>query len=268
LEATVQGSSLHARSLLDGSVLRVGQLQPGRLRNGVVALIVGVAIGVLLVSQWQSPAASVATGRQHFTQQTIDRLEAEQADLKKQITDARASIAAEQQRLSQGKSEAAELSRTLDEQQAIAGTVPLAGPGIEVVLDDSMQRPVLATDDPNNFIVHEYQIRDVVNLLWEAGAVGISVNGERFVNSTSVYCVGTTILINDTRTSPPYKIWAVGDPASLKAALADGNALKDVKSRALAYGIVFQVGRTDAFTLPAFDGSIDLKNSTVATESP
>src|SRR5690242_15405801 len=75
LEATVQGSSLHARSLLDGSVLRVGQLQPGRLRNGVVALIVGVAIGVLLVSQWQSPAASVATGRQHFTQQTIDRLE-------------------------------------------------------------------------------------------------------------------------------------------------------------------------------------------------
>ena len=263
----MQGSSLRARSRFDASHLRFERLRPGRLRNGLVALGIGVTFGILLVGQWQSPTATLAAGRQHFTKETIDRLEVEQADLKKQITDARAAIAAEQQHLSQGKSQAAELSQVVDEQQAIAGTVPLAGQGIEIVLDDSLKRPTLPSDDPNDFIVHEYQIRDVVNLLWNAGAAGVSVNGERFVSSTSVYCVGTTILINDTRTSPPYRIWAVGDPTALKAALADGNALKEIKSRSIAYGIVFQVTRTGAFTLPPFDGSIDLKNTTVATIS-
>ncbi|HEX5417464.1 MAG TPA: DUF881 domain-containing protein [Chloroflexota bacterium] len=261
----MQGSFLRAHRFFDPPALHLDRLHAVRWRNGMGALAIGVAIGVLLVSQWQSPVASPNSARQHFTQQTIDRLESEQADLKKQITDTRARIAAEQQQLSQGKADSVGLSRTLDEQQAIAGTVPLAGQGIEVLLDDSMQHPTLPADDPNNFIVHEYQIRDVVNLLWQAGAVGVSVNGERFVNSTSVYCVGTTILINDTRTSPPYRIRAVGDPAALKAALADGNALKDIKSRALAYGLVFQVSRSGAFTLPAFDGSIDLKNTAVVT---
>jgi uncharacterized protein YlxW (UPF0749 family) len=112
--------------------------------------------------------------------------------------------------------------------------------------------------------VHEYQIRDIANSLWQAGAVGISVNGERFVNSTSVYCVGSTILINDTRTSPPYHIQAVGEPRHFRAALEDGNVLRDIKSRVAAYGIVFQITKTGPVTLPAFDGSIAMRHTFIS----
>ena len=255
-------SALHLLSL------DLAALRPSRLASGVIALGVGIAFGIILIGQWQSSYGTSSTGRLRFTQQTVDRLEAEQALLKKQIVDARASAAAEQQHLSQGETDAAQLARGLDQQRAIAGTVPLQGEGIEILLDDSLQRPTLSSDDPNNYIVHEYQIRDVVNQLWGAGAVGVSVNGERFVNSTSVYCVGTTILINDTRTSPPYRIQAVGDPARLRAALEDGNTLKDIKGRALAYGLVFRVSRTGSFTLPAFAGSIDLKNTGIVKQAP
>jgi len=248
--------------------VNVAGVRPSRLGGSVIALGIGITFGILLIGQLQSPVVATTTNGLRFSQQTVDRLEAEQAQLKKQIVDARVSAAAEQKQLSQGETEAAQLSRGLGEQRAIAGTVPLKGVGIEVLLDDSLEHPTLNSDDPNNYIVHEYQIRDIVNQLWQAGAVGISVNGERFVNSTSVYCVGTTILINDTRTSPPYRIQAVGDPTRLRTALEDGNALTDIKGRALAYGLVFRITGTGTYTLPAFAGSISLKNTQIEPQAP
>jgi uncharacterized protein YlxW (UPF0749 family) len=124
----------------------------------------------------------------------------------------------------------------------------------------------MPSEDPDNYIVHEYQIRDLVNLLWSSGAAGVAVNGERFVNSTSVYCVGSTILINDTRTSPPYHVVAVGDVAGMVRALEDGNALRDLKSRVQSYGLVLQLAGTGTFTIPAFDGSIAMKNTLLSSE--
>ena len=53
----------------------------------------------------------------------------------------------------------------------------------------------------------------MLNLLWLAGAEAVSLNGERVVATTSIYCVGSTILVNDTRLSPPYEFLAIGDPA-------------------------------------------------------
>lgn len=239
----------------------------GRLRGAFVATAIGVAFGIMLVGQWQSQTtaeATTETSRHRFTQETIDRLEVEQAQLKKQIVDLRASTASEQKRLSQSEAAVASLESTLAEQRAIAGTVPLQGPGIEIILDDSLQRVILPSDDPNNYIIHEYQLRDVANLLWRSGASGISINGERFVNSTSIYCVGSTILINDTRTSPPFKVVAVGDVDQMQKAINSGTSLRDLKDRAQAYGLVFRINRTGTYTIPAFDGSIDLKHVSLA----
>src|SRR5262249_23182636 len=142
------------------------------------------------------------------------------------------------------QSSASSLNRELGLQRALAGTLPLEGKGLEILLDDSTATTLLPGEDPDKYIVHEYQIRDIVNLLWQSGATGISVNGERFVNSTSVYCVGSTILINDTRTSPPYRIDAVGDPDGMRQAFDDGNALKDLKGRVQAYGLVLRVDKS------------------------
>jgi uncharacterized protein YlxW (UPF0749 family) len=229
-----------------------------------------VMLGLFGAAQWQSnvggsPAAT--TSRPALTQSTIQRLETEQAQLKQQIADLRANTSAQEHSLSQTEATMASLGAALSDQQAIAGTTPLRGDGIEILLDDSTQRVLLPSEDPDNYIVHEYQIRDIANLLWNSGAVGISVNGERFVNSTSVYCVGSTILINDTRTSPPYKIVAVGNPAQMKLALDDGNSLADLKSRATVYGLVLKIDNSGTFTLPAFNGGIAMKNTSVVQDA-
>ncbi|MGH2457260.1 MAG: DUF881 domain-containing protein [Chloroflexota bacterium] len=239
-------------------------------RRTLTLTVLGVVLGVFIVAQWQTPLASPATdstSRDVAIHGTIDRLETEQSQLKKQIADLRARTSAEQQQISRGKSASDNLGKALATQRMLAGTVPVQGKGIDILLDDSNSQQLLPSDDPDNYIVHEYQIRDIVNLLWGAGASAISVNGERFVNSTSVYCVGSTILINDTRTSPPYHILAVGDESSLEQALDDGNSLRDLKARAQVYGVVLKVVNAGMVTVPAYDGSFDLKHTAIAAST-
>lgn len=236
-------------------------LQPRRFRETIAAILISTLTGIVLIAEWQSSTSvPVAAARTSVTRETIDRLESEQAQLKQQITNLRAKSAADQQAVSKSQQAVTVFNKEMSNQRTIAGTVPLEGSGIELLLDDSASHAILPSESVDNYIVHEYQIRDVANLLWGAGAVGISVNGERFVNSTSVYCVGSTILINDTRTSPPYHILAIGDPAKFNAALDDGNALRDIKSREDSYGLIFQVAAEGTVTLPAFDGSISMKH--------
>ncbi len=259
------------RGLLAGALRSTSEwLQPGTRARTLILTLVGLVLGIAFIAQWQSSLGETSAeqnSREAAIQRTISRLEAEQAQLKKEIANLRAQTTAEQQQRDQSESTSANLGKALALQRALAGTVPVRGPGIEILLDDSTNRTILPSEDPDNYIVHEYQIRDIVNLLWASGASAIAVNGERFVNSTSVYCVGSTILINDTRTSPPYHILAIGDPARMQQALDDGNTLRDLKARVQAYGLVLKVIRTGVINVPAFDGSIEMKHTDIAYTS-
>ena len=66
-------------------------------------------------------------------------------------------------------------------------------------------------DDAANYLIHDFELRDVASLLWLAGAEAVAINDERLVASTSIYCVGSTIIVNNTRLSPPYEIRALGN---------------------------------------------------------
>jgi uncharacterized protein YlxW (UPF0749 family) len=130
---------------------------------------------------------------------------------------------------------------------------------MRIVLDDSSVKTIPPKEDPELYIVHEYQLRDVVNVLWSAGAEAISINGERVVEPTSIYCVGSTILVNDTRTSPPYEFLVVGDQARLEGALGDAANLKALKSRIKLYGLQFTAQKQRELALPAYTGGLEVR---------
>jgi uncharacterized protein YlxW (UPF0749 family) len=235
-----------------------------RIRRGTLGLtLLAVILGVYLAAQWQSrprPASAAPEYRREVAAQTIERLEAEQADLKRQIADLRAQLGA-RQAAAAGQPDLAELSAELDEAKLLAGTVAVHGPGIRVLLDDSAVRTIPPKDDPAMYIVHDYQLRDVVNALWAAGAEAISINGERIVAPTSIYCVGSTILVNDTRTSPAYEFLVIGDPAKLDAALADSANLRALKGRVKSYGLQFSTQKLKDVSVPAYAGGLDVRHA-------
>jgi uncharacterized protein YlxW (UPF0749 family) len=230
-------------------------------RGTIGVTIVAVILGVYLAAQWQSKPRRVAAApeyRREVATATIQRLEAEQTDLKKRIADLRGQLAQAQQS-TDDQSDLGRLSVDLEREKLLAGTVPVRGAGVRIVLDDSSVKTIPPKEDPALYIVHEYQLRDVVNVLWSAGAEAISINGERVVEPTSIYCVGSTILVNDTRTSPPYEFLVIGDQARLEAALGDAANLKALKSRIKLYGLQFTAQKQRDVAVPAYAGGLDVR---------
>ena len=98
-----------------------------------------------------------------------------------------------------------------------AGLIEVAGPGLQITLDD-LQHSAVGEEDPMLFIIHEGDIRGIFNALWNGGAEAIAVNGQRVTINTEVYCLGSYIQINGTRQMPPYVIDAIGDVSILSGA--------------------------------------------------
>jgi uncharacterized protein YlxW (UPF0749 family) len=226
-------------------------------------LAAGLVLGLLLALCWRTSASSpvAEAGRLNGRLWTsVGKLETEQRELK-------ATLAALREELAQDRLEAATntdrleaLSAELQRQQFLAGLTPLRGPGVTVILDDSeVQIPAAA--DPNAYIIHEHDLRDIVNVLWMAGSDAMAINDQRLVNSSAIYCVGSTVMVNDTRLSPPYVIRAIGNPRVQQDYLRNPSYLRDLKEKQRLYGLGFEVQAGSNLRLPAYDGGLLVQNA-------
>lgn len=220
-------------------------------------LLAGLTLGLLLSLGWQ-PASQTSAGADGQQSSkiylSIERLEAEQEDLKRTLAGLRQELAERQQTAATQTDRLQILKDELDRQQLLAGLTPVKGPGVEVILDDSTaQIPYGA--DPNAYIIHEYDLRDIVALLWTAGSEAVSINDERLVSHSSVYCVGSTVMVNNTRLSPPYMIRAIGNSRVQQDYLRNPSYLRPLKEKQRLYGLRFEVQGAAELQLPAFTGS-------------
>ncbi len=99
----------------------------------------------------------------------------------------------------------------------LAGFTQVSGEGVRITLNDKPDYDIFL--DTEDSIVHDGDIRHVLDLLRNAGAAAFSVNQQRIVNSSYIYCIGPTILCNQQRLTPPYVIEARGNPEALAAAI-------------------------------------------------
>ena len=101
-----------------------------------------------------------------------------------------------------------------------AGLTKVTGPGAVIEIADS-KRPVPAGDNPANYIVLVDDLHDIVTALWASGAEAITINGERLVSTSSIYGVGSSILVNTAFLSPTFRIEAIGPQDLLDRFLAN-----------------------------------------------
>ncbi|HET6793892.1 MAG TPA: DUF881 domain-containing protein [Acidimicrobiales bacterium] len=144
------------------------------------------------------------------------------------------------------------LSSQLRSAMAQAGLTPVRGSGLRAVLDDAAAPPT-TTADINNFVIHSQDVQAVVNALWRAGAEAVAVNGQRVVSTSAVLCVGNTLLLDGTVSSPPYV--AVGVGADQGRFEADP-LVRQLHADASVYGLRFDVSSGDGLTAPAFAGAV------------
>lgn len=184
--------------------------------------------------------------------QVIAALEAEQRDLRRSIAEVRRQTDAQVQAL-------AGLRAELARERLAAGLVAVRGEGVVVRLDDSILRSLPPNEDPSNYLVHDYDVRDVVNALWAAGAEAIAVNDQRVVGMTAITAVGPAIVVNETRLAPPFEVRAIGNPALLEEAAVRSPLLRKLHERIRSYSLQFRVVREREVVLPAYRGPIALR---------
>ncbi len=213
-------------------------------------------VGFVAAAQWNG-----AVGRQEFStsaQQTlarqVQRLEADQKSLRDQIAAAEQDVQEFQKRSAGSQSALDQLNAELANTRLAVGLTGVTGPGVVIEIADS-KRVVPAGENPANYIVLVDDLRDIVNALWASGAEAISINGERLVSTTSIYGVGSSILVNTAFLSPVFHIEAIGSDGLLDRFMADPAYLGRVAQRISTFSLEFATATQQSLTLPAYVGN-------------
>ena len=233
-----------------------------RIRSGW-ALSMAVSLGVLgfvAAAQWNSEVerTSYTTSAQQALAAQALALEREQDGLQVQLAGVEAELAAIQQQSEGSETALAQVNRELADARVAAGLAAVHGPGMVIEIADS-RRVVPAGENPANYIVLADDLRDLIVALWHSGAEAIAINGERLVSTSSIYGVGSAVLVNTAFLSPPFRIGAIGPDDLEELFRADDAYLGRVAQRIEAFDLEFATLSADDLQLPGFIGSTSLR---------
>lgn len=143
-----------------------------------------------------------------------------------------------------------------------AGTVAVSGQGVSIIIDDSKKQSKTG-ENPNLYLIHDDDILKVINELWAAGAEAVAINEQRLIATSEIRCAGPTLSVNNTRSSPPYEIMAIGDQKSLENSLKmRGGVVETLQF----WGIQVQIKRLDHMVVPGYKGPFSFEYSKPAEE--
>jgi uncharacterized protein YlxW (UPF0749 family) len=174
----------------------------------------------------------------------------------------RAEIDGQTNALSGTHASVAEQQRRVAAERAGAGLTALRGPGLTVRLNDAPRRSdgtLPAGAQVDDLVVHQQDVQAVVNALWAGGAEAMSIMGVRVISTSAVRCVGNTLLLSGRVYSPPFRISAIGNPATLRAALDRAGGVTLFREAADAWGLGYDVATERDVRVPAYDDTTTLQ---------
>ena len=236
------------------------------MKNWKAQVSIGLVVMVLaflIAVQFKS-----VTKNYEAMQQTSIRTEELQADLKKErekSDDLQRQLDAYKNEVEEYRKEAETssgyyklLSEQLTKAEIMAGLVDVQGQGIVVTLNDSQKRTGDNITDLNVTLIHEDDLRRVVNELSAAGAEAIAINDSRIVSNSAIRCVGPVILVNDEKMAPPYTVKAIGKPDQLTAALnLNGGVIEMLR----AFGFEVSIQQQSDIVIPKYNGTATFQDA-------
>ena len=155
--------------------------------------------------------------------------------------------------------ESREQEALLKRNNMILGLTNVMGTGVTVTMKDNNSVTVDTIseyDDISRYLVHEEDVRSIINELENAGAEAISINDQRVILATSVTCEGNVISVNGQKVSSPFIIKAIGNSLSLYSALTrPGGYVERLNST----GINTVVKQSDNINISKYSGVLSYK---------
>jgi uncharacterized protein YlxW (UPF0749 family) len=226
---------------------------------GLVFMVLAFLVTIQLRSVTKNNAAKdQAALRMEEALNEIGKMRQTNDDLRRQLDAAKSDL--DQYR--KEASEKSDLSRALSDQltraDISAGLVDVTGPGVRVTLNDAKKKNADNLGDQNATLIHDDDIRKIINELCAAGAEAVSVNDSRIISNSAVRCVGPVVLVNDVKLAPPYVIRAIGKPEYLEASLNINGGIVDGLR---IWGFEAEVAKQDEVVIPKYQGVLNFKSA-------
>ena len=197
----------------------------GQIAFGALAVVLCLLLGVAIVTQARQTESgdSLETARPADLLVLLDSLQQREAALNTEVADLQRTL---ESLRSSGSDDQAAIENARERLAALSiliGTVAATGPGVTIVVDDTAPG------------VSPETMLDVVNELRAAGAEAMQISsagGPPVRLGVDSWVVGSpgALVVDGTTLSPPYSVLAIGDPATLSAAMnIPGGAVDSVE---------------------------------------
>jgi uncharacterized protein YlxW (UPF0749 family) len=221
--------------------------------DGPLVWLCCLAVGLLLVVAYQQNHRS-APAREAANRELISRISAAQHSGDEMAANAKqlaAEVAAlRDARLSGGSDQLRRL-------EIAAGAIAVSGPGMQIEIGEPGRSSTAANGRPGSTpqsqvaVLHDRDLRAVVNQLWSDGAEAIAVNGLRLTALSVIRVAGEAILLDLQPLNPPYTVSAIGDRDGLQLAFAQSPIARQLKTMVAVDGISFRFGGKSNLKLPS-----------------
>lgn len=208
------------------------RVQSGQIAVGLAALLLGLMVAVQFRLQEVVPPPTATTQLLALLKQADQK----RSQLSQQVAHLNMLL---DKRLSRQAS-AARLERQLTQDEILAGTIPVQGPGIVVKWSNG--------NAPAAYQITDIDLLLLVNELRAAGAEAISINGQRITAQTEIRSAANYILINDAQAGAPFTIKAIGQSGTLSGALTLAGGLYDESQQE---GLSMTISKSQSVDIPA-----------------
>jgi uncharacterized protein YlxW (UPF0749 family) len=225
-------------------------------KKNFVLFVVFIIFGAVIAMQFRSTIYSKSQKEANSlnTEELLSQIAAEQNEIESLRTSIDENLILKEQYIRAFAESLDDESITEDRKEIMlkACLTDVKGPGITIKLDDA---PARKDDTPLNWlIIHDQDIKIILNDLKKAGAQAISINGERVVPMSEQICAGPTILINGNRYAVPYVINAIGNPDILYDTITKSERIAEM----VEYDIRVEINKSKELVIPKFIGAATL----------
>jgi len=230
----------------------------GKIALGVLCTILGLTISMQFKAVKGNTGGLLSTQKAQQLALELKELRIERTSLMEELTQV-------EKRLKEYEmSEADEsfiiknLKIDLEKYQVVSGYTTVEGPGIVVTIDDPIKEH--PGQGEGSLIMYNYDILlGIINKLNGAGAEAISINDQRYTSTTEIYYTSNSVLVNSVPTLPPFTIKALGDIASLEAALNMRFGIAE-EMREL-YNLQVNIKKENNIVIPRYNKTTNFKHA-------
>jgi len=227
--------------------------RPARWWDGPLVWLSCLAVGLLLVVAYQQ-AHRAAPARDAARQQLISRIRSGQS-IANRLDGQAKQLASQVAALRDAQLPANDSA--LRNAELAAGTVPVSGPGMQVVIGEPTSQPGAGSGRPGSTpqsqvaVLHDTDVRAVVNQMWADGAEAVAINGLRLTPDSVIRFAGESILLDFSALTSPYTISAIGNSDDLQVGFAQSAIARRLKTLVTVAGISFKFGGKAKLQLPS-----------------